>query len=351
MTPYGMAKFSWEELFRDKNGEQDKYLAAWKVIMNRYKSEVSVTGYDLVNEPRKLEMAIEYKDLTNDFLIPFYQKLIDEANTISTDKKYFVQDIFMNKGDAINFNQYAETTKPINRDNLIFTPHIYQNKKQWVRPTMARFAREADLLNSPMFVGEWGFPTFDSTDSSAVNQLEYKDFYIHTAEVFDSLGVGAIKAWFTGNRRKQHFLSGGPSTWAIFEDEKGVGTIERKYITDIIARPYPQQIAGTIQSFMFNHATRSLDISFTTDNSKGASRIFIGADRHYPDGFSVMINDDFILCRNPLKNAGLEVHKTNENANPSDFIWDETNQQLIILKWHADGTKIKLRIVPGIGNG
>jgi endoglycosylceramidase len=347
MTVYGIEQFSWEELFLNKKGEQEIYRKAWQTIMQRYKDEAYVTGYDLVNEPRKHDMQISYTDLTNTYLVPLYQTLIDDANKITTSKKYFVQDIFMNKGEAIEENQYAEITKPINRTNVVFTPHIYQNKKQWLLPMMARFDREAKLLSGPMLVGEWGFPTFDSTDSLVQNQLKYMDFYIRTAEIFDSLGIGTIKAWFTGNRVKQHFLSGGPSTWAIFEDEKGVGTIERKYITDIIARPYPQSIAGDIKHFKYDFATRSLEISLLSDNSKGASRIFIGANRHYPDGFSVVINEDFILYYNPLNNKGLEVFKITQTSNPADFIWDDFKQQLIILKWPIDKELVTFKIIPG----
>ncbi len=286
MTTYGVSKFSWEKLFLNKANEQQQYIDAWKLVWNRYKNESFVIGYDLVNEPRKLDWAIQYDELTNNYLIPLYRTLIDAADKIATSKKYLVQDIFMNKGEKIEENQYAEIKTPINRKNIIFTPHIYQNKTQWVVPNMKRFDREAALLNSPVFVGEWGFPTFDKTDSTVANQSTYRALYIHTANVFDSMGVGTIKAWFSGNRSKQHFMKEGPSTWAIFEDAKGVGTVERKYITDVIARPYPQSIAGDIQSFRFDFATRSLDLFVKTDNSKGASRIFIGADRHYPDGFS-----------------------------------------------------------------
>jgi hypothetical protein len=34
--------------------------------------------------------------------------------------------------------------------------------------------------------------------------------------------------------------------WAIFKDEQPTGVVERKCITDIISRPYPQTVAGTI---------------------------------------------------------------------------------------------------------
>ncbi len=353
MTLYGIRDFSWESFWANENRLHEKYIDAWKVVWNRYKDENSVSGYDIVNEPRKLTMDISYDELTNKYLIPLYQRLIDESHKINANKHCLVQSIFMNKGEKVNGNQYAEFKKPINRKNILFAPHIYQENKELVKPTLLRFEKESEMLDAPVFIGEWGFPTFDQTDSTMtgrLGQLNYMDFYIRTAELFDSLGMNTIKAWFSGNPHKQHFLGGGPSTWAIFEDKHAVGTVERKYITDIIARPYPQCIAGDIKKFKYDFATRSLDVYLKSDNRKGASRIFIGANRHYPDGFSVVINDEFVLCHNPLKTVGLEVFKLSETSNPTDFIWDETKQQLHIQKWPEDKTDLHVRIIPGINN-
>ena len=353
MTVYGVIAFSWEEFWLNEKNEHQTYIDAWKVVWSRYKDEPSVLGYDIVNEPRKLTKEISYEDLTNKHLIPLYRKIIDENNKINDRKLCLCQSIFINKGEGINGNQYAEITSPIKRKNILFAPHIYQEKKELVKSTMLRFDKESDMLKAPIYIGEWGFPTFDKTDSTMtgkLGQLNYMDFYIRTAELFDSLGVNSIKAWFSGNPSKQHFMAGGPSTWAIFSDENAIGTVERKYITDIIARPYPQTIAGDIQSFKFDFATRSLDVNIKTDNSKGASRIFIGADHHYPDGFSIVCNGTFVLIYNPLKNTGLEVYQSDENSNPADFIWDNSRQQLIILKWPVDNSELHLKIVPGINN-
>ena len=351
MTMYGIQEFSWEKFWLNENEAHDTYLDAWKVVWGRYKDETAVLGYDLVNEPRKLEMDIAYNDLTNQYLIPLYQRLIDESQKVSRKKYCMIQSIFMNKGEKVNGNQYSEITAPINRKNILFAPHIYQENRDLVKPTLLRFEKESKLLGAPIFIGEWGFPTFNTTDSTMtgkLGQLNYMDFYIRTAELFDSLGINTIKAWFSGNPRMQNFLSGGPSTWAIFSDKHAVGNVERKYITDIIARPYPQTIAGDIQSFKYDFATRSLDLFIKPDNSKGASKIFIGANRHYPDGFSVLISDALLLCHDPLKTTGFEVLKSDGSANPADFIWDCDKQQLIILKWPEDKTDLHLRIVPGI---
>lgn len=353
MTVYGVTKFSWEEFWLNKKDEHQKYIDAWKVIWERYKNDASVLGYDIVNEPRKLSMKISYSDLTSKYLIPIYQKIIDENNKINDKKLCLCQSIFMNKGEGINGNQYSEFTFPINRKNILFAPHIYQENKELVRNTMLRFEKESEMLHAPIFIGEWGFPTFAKTDSTTtgkLGQLNYMDFYMRTAELFDSLGVNSIKAWFSGNPSMQHFLSGGPSTWAIFSDKNAIGTVERKYITDIIARPYPQTIAGDLLSFKYDFATRSLDIFINADNSKGASQIFIGANRHYPDGFSIVCNDNFILSYDPLKNTGLEVCESDSKSNPADFIWDNNSQKLTILKWPIDKADFHLKIVPGINN-
>ncbi|XCF05445.1 cellulase family glycosylhydrolase [Tamlana crocina] len=353
MTVYGIKKFVWEEFWLNKNNEYDTYIDAWKVIWKRYANNNAVVGYDVVNEPRKLTMDISYNKLTEKYLIPLYQKIIDESQKIDANKKILIQSIFMNKGEAIDNNQYAEITAPIKRENVIFAPHIYQDNIDLVKPVMDRFDKESDLLNAPILIGEWGFPTFAKTDtliSGRLGQLKYRELYIKTAEVFDQMGVGSIKAWFLGNRSMQNFLPGGPSTWAIFSDSTDAGTVERKYITDVIARPYPQVIAGTIENFMFNHATRTLNLNVETDNSKGASTIFVGANRHYPDGFSVIVNDDLVLYYNPLKNVGLETYKCPENASPTDFIWDVHTQKLTVLKWPQDKANLQVKIVPGIRN-
>ena len=353
MTVYGVDKFVWEEFWLNKKNEYQIYIDAWKVIWKRYATDSSVLGYDVVNEPRKLTMDISYTDLTKKYLIPLYQKIIDESQKINADKMILFQSIFMNKGEGIDNNQYAEMTASLNRNNIIFAPHIYQNNINFIKPVMDRFDRESVMLNAPILIGEWGFPTFAKTDTlinGKLGQLKYRELYIKTAEIFDKMGVGSIKAWFLGNRSMQNFLPGGPSTWAIFNDKKDAGTVERKYITDVIARPFPQTIAGDIQSFMFHFATRTLDVKIKPENSKGASKIFIGANRHYPDGFSVLINKDLVLFYNPLKNVGLETYKCPKNVDPSNYIWDSKSQKLIILKWPDTKENLNIKIVPGLRN-
>lgn len=351
MTVYGLDRFLWEQFWLNKKQEHTTYIDAWKVVWNRYKKEDYVLGYDVVNEPRKLTMDISYNDLTDKYLVPLYQKIIDESQKINPNKKVMIQSIFMNKGEGIDNNQYAEITTAVNRKNVVFAPHIYQNNMDLVAPVMNRFDKESDMLDAPIFIGEWGFPTYAKTDtliSGKVGQLKYTELYMKTAEVFDQMGVGSIKAWFSGNPSMQNFMPEGPSTWAIFSDKNAIGTVERKYITDIIARPYPQTIAGDILKFKFDFASRSLIVNLKTDNKKGTSTIFIGANRHYPDGFSIICEDETILALDPIKKDGLQFVKNGKNLQLTNFVWDEMRQQLTIKKWPVDQKNIVVKIKPGI---
>jgi hypothetical protein len=89
MTVYGVDKFVWETFWKNKKGEYEIYINAWKVVWQRYADEESVFGYDVLNEPRKLSMDISYNDLTNQYLIPLYQKIIDESQKINSEKRIF----------------------------------------------------------------------------------------------------------------------------------------------------------------------------------------------------------------------------------------------------------------------
>ncbi len=94
------------------------------------------------------------------------------------------------------------------------------------------------------------------------------------------------------------------NTRSIFKDYNQVGTVERKYIIDILARPYPQ-------------------------------------------GFTVTIGETQ-LRYNPLKNTGLEVHNTDNEGNVPELIWDHFRQQLIVVKWPIEGEIIHLTVEPGL---
>ena len=346
MTVYGSKGFDWGDFWRDKDGQLDRLASAWKMLAERYKNEPAVFGYDLLNEPLKGDLDVSYEVMESDYLIPLIQRLMDIIQSISPDKKLLYQPILVNDPDRKIYNPpFIRMKTPVNRKNIFYAPHIYEADKSKIRNWINQYEKDAAVSGVPIFIGEWGPATYDATDSSLVNQHNFIDFYAETANVFDSLGLGTIKAWFTGTR----FVGdspGGKFTWSIFKDNKGVGTIERKYIVDIIARPYPQCISGDIINYKVDFASRSLTVHLRTDNTNGASKIFIPLDRWYPDGFTVTIGD-MVAKLDPDKNVGLEAVKPGK-VNLSDLIWDSFRQQLVILRWPENGANLTLMVQPGL---
>jgi hypothetical protein len=84
-----------------------------------------------------------------------------------------------------------------------------------------------------------------------------------------------------------------------------------------------------------------------TYNLKGSSKIFIPADRYYPDGFTLRVGETSVIY-DPTKNVGLEVVNPGDGYSPSEFIWDSYRQQLVILKWPVDHEDLRVLLQPGI---
>lgn len=347
LTVYGTDGFNWADFWKNGNGEHDHLIVAWKQIWTRYKDESSVFGYDLLNEPRKGEMAKDYAEMEAKHLVPLYRRLIDECQLISPYKKCLYQPLLVNDEDRKTHHPpFVVMQTPVDRENIMYAPHIYELDNSRIMNWISQYEKDAEVSDVSIFLGEWGPATYDPVDSSLMQQYDYQDAYMATAHVFDSLGVGTIKAWFTGTRFTGN-SNRGPFTWSIFKDKQGVGTIERKYITDIIARPYPQCIAGDILEFSFDLPNRSLVMDVHTENTQGASKLFIPADRHYPDGFTLTVGETQVIF-DPTKNVGLEVVEPGNDYSPSQFIWDPYRQQLVILKWPVDDEDIRVLLQPGI---
>jgi endoglycosylceramidase len=347
LTVYMTKGFDWAEFWKNQNGEHDYLIGAWKQVWVRYKDEPAVFGYDLLNEPRKGEMKEDYAEMEAKYLVPLYRRLIDESQQINPDKKCLYQPLLVNDDDRKTHHPpFVHMQTPVDRENIMYAPHIYELDKSRIISWIRQYERDAALSDVSIFLGEWGPATYDPVDSSLTLQCDFQDAYMETALLFDSLGVGTVKAWFTGTRFTGN-SDRGPFTWSIFKDNQGVGTIERKYIIDIIARPYPQCIAGDIIEFSFDLPNRSLLLDVHTDNAQGASKVFIPADRHYPDGFTVTVGDTRVIY-DPTKNVGLEIVDSGIGFSPSEFIWDPYRQQLVILKWPVDDKDVRLLLQPGI---
>ncbi len=133
------------ELFMNSINEA-RLMRLWLKLVDRYKDNPVVAGYDLLNEPlpENTGAAEKYKHL----LEPMYKKLTAEIRKI--DKRHMI--ILEGYNWANNWSVFGE---PFD-DNLIYQFHYYC----WDNPDhlndISYYLNERERLNVPVWVGETG---------------------------------------------------------------------------------------------------------------------------------------------------------------------------------------------------
>ena len=344
IRPFGSAQ--WDAIYQNSNGTQDALVAAWSKLWIRYKDEPSVFGYDLLNEPQR-GLDPDEERCCREQLLPTLRRLADAMHAISPGKWALYQPLFRETGAGEG--PFLPMREPFGRDRVIYAPHLYSMDLAMMNKMLDRYLREAALSKAPLLIGEWGPATTIDADTDPAKQARYTKVYQETANALDKRGVGGIKAWFCGTRAPlKSKKRPNPFTWAIFSDTNAVGHVERKFITDALARPRPLAVAGHIERYGFSFATRSLEVSLQPDALRGSTEIFVPAERFYPEGFRVEVGAGLTLVLKPgaaeldLLNFADETNRQQANL----VQWNADSQHLIIKKWIVKSPSLNLKISP-----
>jgi endoglucanase len=133
------------ELFTDPRN-QDRLVDLWVKIADRYKNELFVAAYDLLNEPlpKRTGAAEKHKDQ----LEPLYRRLTKAVRVV--DKRHMIT---LEGADWAN--DWSIFTERFD-DNLFYQFHYYC----WDRPdnlkSIAQYISMRDKLDAPVWVGETG---------------------------------------------------------------------------------------------------------------------------------------------------------------------------------------------------
>lgn len=347
IRPFGNEQ--WDALWRNSGGSQDALLAAWNEVWIRYKDEPSVFGYDLLNEPER-GLDTDYEHCCREHLLPTLRRLADAMHAISSGKWALYQPLFLNQEDRVKgVNPFEPMKEPFGRERVIYAPHLYHMDLALMTRTLDTYAREAELSHAPLLIGEWGPATPLALDASPERQAAFTKVYQTTASALDHRGIGAVKAWFCGTRTPlTSKTQRAPFTWAIFADTDAVGHVERKYITDALARPRPLAVAGHLESYGYDFAARALEVSLKPDAGLGGTVIFVPADRFYPDGFRVEVGLGLVLALKPgdaqLRTVKFADETSREQARLVN--WDADSQHIVIKKWIVAAPGLTVKIAP-----
>ncbi|HCJ67013.1 MAG TPA: hypothetical protein DHV62_06735, partial [Elusimicrobia bacterium] len=232
---------------------------------------------------------------------------------------------------------------PINRTNVVYAPHFYPNFTDYnisgYEPLLQRYLTEATTHQTPVFIGEFGKNWNATNDGNLFLESEYQKTEKETMQLFDNAKISYTRPWFSDDNSKVT----DEWNWALIKGTSGLSGIERKFIVDYLARPFPQCTAGTLSSFVFDIDTKDYSMSYTPDT--GNTDIFIPRTRHYPWGFKVIHSKGITLKDDPSQFTGLNVLENPGAVDSNKFSWNEASGTLRITEW-LTGESVTVEIKP-----
>jgi endoglycosylceramidase len=287
-------------------GLQDRYAAAFRRVAERFASAQHTIGYDLMNEPwpgtpwltcaNPLGCPL-FDTLT---LAPFHQKVIARIREVEPQKLIWYE-------PQVLFNFGSDTHHPATGDPATgFSFHVYCLPGALMIPGLDGIACEtldelvmdnadaqAQQTGDPLLLSEFG-ATDDlnvirrNVEGAERHMISWQ--YWHYCECDDPTTQA----------------SGGTQSLVIDANQPPAGSNVKEAKLDVLARPYPQVVAGTPQGYDFVEGDKRFDLGLTTTGPGGnafapagggsvvpastpQTEVFIPA-RHYPGGYEADVD-------------------------------------------------------------
>jgi endoglycosylceramidase len=248
---------------------QDAYRATWLRVVNRFKNEPAVLGYDLMNEP--FSGTANPNTFEQGPLRDMYERLAFSIHALDPDAWILIEPaIYTSSG-------WPSYLGPVAGSRLVYAPHLYplvvQRGTPYSGPEIlegwkAERAADRIRLNAPLLLGEFG--TFD-------NVAGHDQLLRDILSMMEEIGTGwAIWSYDLGESGRQLLDTAGN---------------ERGHL-DHLVRTYPQRIAGAPVSRSYDPDTRVLELTFREkEKVSGPTEIYIPEARLYPSGWVVEVSD------------------------------------------------------------
>ncbi len=262
--------------YKKRKELQDHYMLAWKKVIEVFKDNPYVIGYDVMNEPhggkviRTLSGKFEKKELH-----AFYKRVIGSIRTADTTRYIF----FEPRSFGVNFGMKSHLPKvedaiPSGTNKLVYAPHLYlafvdiggnYSKKyqkklvKWYRNRL----REAAMHQTPILIGEFGLSPGK------------KDFDKYLQDIF--------------KRANQHnvswsYWSSDLGGWGPFKSDKTPSPI----MNEIVA-VYPHATAGLLKNFEYDKHQNIFQLAYVSDSSIAAPTEIIIPKFLFPNGYDFQL--------------------------------------------------------------
>jgi endoglycosylceramidase len=242
---------------------QAEYVAAWDVMIGRFKDEPGVVGFEPINEPGWGTADEPTFDATT--LTDFYTRMATHMRSAAPDALVFVDGTGQ---DGVLVTSGLQ--RPAS-DGVVFAPHFYPILDPEPDNIVAAMKKWADLgaaWNAPVFVGEFG--TGDQSPTAF-------DFMTNDFAALDALGLGGTEWEYSVASEEWNF-----------ESNSVVATDGTEYpVARALVRPYPRAVAGDGVVESWDAGALTFTLSYAPSASNVTEVAFPA--RAYPSGYRVAL--------------------------------------------------------------
>ncbi len=240
---------------------QAEYLAAWDVMVARYKDKAGVLGFEPINEPDFGTAADATFSATT--LTSFYSMVVAHMRAAAPQSLVFVDTTYID-GALLS----TKLGRP-SGDGIVFAPHFYpfNHTPGAVEAGLKTWADIGASWNVPVFVGEFGL---NDTSSTALPYL--------TANfaAFDTLALNGSE-W-------EYSVSSEAWNSETFSLVAADGT--ENPIAKAIQRPFARAVAGSSVQQAYDAASSTFSLGYTA--SGGVTEVSLPSAT-YPSGYDLTL--------------------------------------------------------------
>ncbi|MDP8225072.1 MAG: cellulase family glycosylhydrolase [Candidatus Lernaella stagnicola] len=252
---------------------QDHFAAMWAHVAERFGDHPAVIGYDPLNESWQGTNMFRYQEFDQTLYSDFNERVINAIREVDADNWIFYEPCAFATNQGLPNHLRALSDPRPGEPRLAYFPHLYSafiDLLGGYRPEVDHtltlweaFRRaEGERQRAPLFAGEWAMLSWFDEE----NRTQWND---EALRMFERVTAG----------------------WAYWD----CGSLKHNseaHFFDLVTSAYPRVVAGFPTSYGYDPDTRTLTLEF--DDRPGASgptEIFIPAERDYPDGFDMEVDD------------------------------------------------------------
>ena len=264
---------AFRSFFKNKENIQDRFLPAWKLIVERFADAPHVIGFEPMNEP-----VSYYVGCFTDCFYQFYHKVIAAMRELDPDHT-----IWLEPDTSRNQLLWSPlVNEPFMDTNIIYEPHLYPYKMGYdtydgwtgaLEFTFDLIVKEAASWGAVPVIGEWG------TNPLSDDSPEYID------AVYDMAMERNIGTTFWLWKE----ISQGYWGYFDFFEETEQWSMRDSAGIETLYRPFAMAVPGVLTYQYFNRDTQALTVEFDAEKNLAPPLIYI-PQRRYLNGFTVTLN-------------------------------------------------------------